>query len=139
MSFINGDSSGFTPLDPTALATGLTISAVSGNTSPSLTGLQVIQTNATVHGNFLDLAGTVSFTASAATAVFDLVLPSGLTNAFTSTTQATGVVVVTSGTALGSLTSIATVSGAFSVRVILALGGTSGTYTANFIIKVQMQ
>lgn len=139
MSFLNGDASGFTPLDPTALNSGLTVSAVSGMTSPSLTGLQGVQTNATVHGNFLDVFGTISFTASASTAVFDLVLPSDLTAVFPDTAQANGVVVVTSGTGSGTLTSVASVSSAMSVRVTLALGGSSGTYTANFLIKVLMQ
>lgn len=138
MSFLNGDAAGFTPLDPTALSTGLTVAAVSGCSSPSFTGLQAIKTNATVAGNFVDIIGTVSFTASAATAVFDITVPSTLTAVFADASQVGGIAVVTSGTALGSLTSVVTTAATRNIRITLALGGTSGTYTANFIFAFKI-
>ena len=123
-------------LDPAALTAGLSVAAVSGVTTPTLTGLQVIQTNSTVHGNFADVWGTFSFTASATTAVLDLTLPVALTDVFADAAQVQGVANVLTGTGLGNMTALVTTAGTRNIRATFELGSGAGVYTINFAFKI---
>ena len=129
------DAGGTGVSNPTApISSGsasLAITAISGCSGPSIVAPSLIDSVSTVVGSKVNVVTPVSFTASAATAVFDVTVPTATTANFADTAQASGVAVVTSGTGGGSLTSALSQSATKKVRFTLALGGTSGTYTAN--------
>ena len=123
-------------LDPEALDTGLTVAAVSGVTTPTVTG--IMQTNSTVHGNFADVWGKLSFTASATTAVLDITLPVALTDTFADAAQVWGVANVLTGTSLGNMTALVTTASTRNIRATFALGSGAGAYTINFAFKIKI-
>ncbi len=129
---------GFGLLDPSALTTGLSIAAVSGVTGPSLTGLQIIKTNSNVHNNFVEILGTLSFTATAATAVLDITVPNATTDVFADAAQVQGVANVLTGTGLGNLTVLVTTAATRNIRATFALGSGAGVYTINFAFTFQI-
>lgn len=129
---------GFAVIDPAALNAGIVVAAVSGMTSPSVTGLEVVQTNANTHGNFADVWFTLSFTASASTAVVDITVPAFVTDIFADAAQVQGVANVLTGTGLGNMTALVTTAATRNIRATFALGGSSGTYTVNCAFKIQI-
>lgn len=109
----------------------LTIAAVSGASSPTIVIPTLVSAVGTSVNNVISIIMTISFTATASTAVLNIGIPAALTNAFVNGGQANGVANVTSGTGGGTLVSLASASSSRNITVTLALGGNSGTYTAN--------
>lgn len=131
--------SGDVSLSPAiALSTGLSVAAVSGCSSPSFTGLQVIKADGSAVGDFVDIVGTISLTSTATTAVFDITVPTATTAVFADAAQANGVSVVTSGTGLGNLVSVVTTASSRNIRVTMTLGTNAGTYTMNLALTYKI-
>lgn len=109
----------------------LTVTAGSGVTSPAVTGPTLITGFGTKVGSVINVKTKITFTASASTATYTVGIPSILTAVFADASQASGVANVLTGTSLGNLTVLASVSSARTVSFTFALGGSSGAYTTN--------
>lgn len=109
----------------------LTVTAGSGVSAPSVVGPTLASALGSSIGNVVSVKTSISFTATASTAIFNIGIPVLLTGLFADASQANGVVNVTSGTGGGSLSSLVSVSSSRNIAVTLALGGSSGTYTVN--------
>lgn len=109
----------------------LTVTAGSGVSTPTVTGPTLISGFGTAVGNVINVKTKITFTASASTATFTVGIPTTLTGVFADASQASGTANVLTGTGLGSLTTLASVSSARTISFTFALGGSSGSYTVN--------
>ena len=109
----------------------LTVTAGAGVSSPVVTGPTLMSGFGTSVGSVINVKTKITFTASASTATFTVGIPSTLTAVFADTSQASGTANVLTGTSLGNLTTLASVSSARTVSFTFALGGSSGSYSVN--------
>lgn len=113
----------------------LTLTAVTGCSALTFVAATAIDAVSTSVGSKVNIVCQVQLTASASGPVFNITLPISTTGVFVDNLQANGIGIVTSGGGLGSLASLASNPTTRNIQIALALGSSSGPYTAQLMFS----